>query len=80
MCVFVCVQVVFVFNADAFRWRRLPRIHDGLPVNPLPAEEPEPVVAAPAPQPQAPQPAPRQQRQRRESILEQVLRDILGGN
>jgi membrane peptidoglycan carboxypeptidase len=51
------------------------RVHDGLPVRPLPMMEPVPPKV---PEPE-PQPVPRQ-RQRRDSILEQVLRDILGGN
>ncbi|WP_305969198.1 MULTISPECIES: transglycosylase domain-containing protein [unclassified Mameliella] len=51
------------------------RVHDGLPVRPLPMMEPVPPKV---PEPE-PQPAPRQP-QRRDSILEQVLRDILGGN
>ncbi|MBY6117945.1 transglycosylase domain-containing protein [Mameliella alba] len=51
------------------------RVHDGLPVSPLPMMEPVPPKV---PEPE-PQPVPRQP-QRRDSILEQVLRDILGGN
>ncbi|MBO9468449.1 PBP1A family penicillin-binding protein [Tropicibacter sp. R15_0] len=58
-------------------WREvMTRVHQGIPAKPLPSQAP--VVQAPAPQP-APQPAPRDQR-RRDSILNQVLRDILGGN
>ncbi len=65
------------------------RVHDGLPVRPLPMQAPRQV--APEPQP-APQPQPRVQREERrnpvgraveeaaESVLQQVLRDILGGN
>ncbi|MBW4982604.1 transglycosylase domain-containing protein [Mameliella sp. CS4] len=51
------------------------RVHEGLPVRPLPMMEPVPPKV---PEPE-PQPVPRQP-QRRDSILEQVLRDILGGN
>lgn len=57
-------------------------VHDGVDPKPLPAQAPvppEPQYVEPAPQPQ-PQPVPRQQQQqRRESVLEQVLRDLLGG-
>src|SRR6056297_3558652 len=50
------------------------RVHEGLPARSLPMLEPEPpVVAQPAPAPE-----PEQQR-RRETLIEQVLRDILGG-
>ena len=51
------------------------RVHQGLPVRPLPMTEPvAPVLTQPDPVPE-----PEEQR-RRETILEQVLRDILGGN
>lgn len=49
------------------------RVEEGLPVRPLPMTEPVP----PAPEPQ---PEPEQRRRQNQSILEQVLRDILGGN
>ncbi|ETA52558.2 transglycosylase domain-containing protein [Ponticoccus alexandrii] len=55
-------------------------VHEGVDPKPLPAQappQPEPQYVEPVPQPQ-PQPVPQQQR-RRESVLEQVLRDILGG-
>ncbi|MBV7394414.1 transglycosylase domain-containing protein [Mameliella sediminis] len=48
------------------------RVHEGLPVRSLPMTEPVP------PKIIEPEPAPQQPR-RRETILEQVLRDILGG-
>lgn len=54
-------------------------VHEGTEPKPLPSQappEPEPQYVEPAPQPQ-PQPVPQQRR--RESVLEQVLRDILGG-
>jgi membrane peptidoglycan carboxypeptidase len=52
------------------------RVHQGLPVRPLPMTEPiAPVVTQP---PAPPRPEPEAQ-QRRETILEQVLRDLLGG-
>ncbi|WP_299923204.1 PBP1A family penicillin-binding protein [uncultured Pelagimonas sp.] len=66
-------------------WREvMVRVHDGLPITPLPAQAP----VAPAPEPE-PQPAPQVDNRRddsrpnkkvRDSILNQVLRDILGGN
>src|SRR6056297_1417862 len=50
------------------------RVHEGVPPKPLPMLRPAaPVVAQPAPAPE-----PEQQR-RRETLIEQVLRDILGG-
>ncbi|CUH78409.1 transglycosylase domain-containing protein [Tropicibacter naphthalenivorans] len=52
------------------------RVHDGLPVRPLPMVQPAPIqVAEPEPTP-----APVPQRRVQESVLEQVLRDIFGGN
>ncbi|SMX40630.1 transglycosylase domain-containing protein [Maliponia aquimaris] len=53
------------------------RIHEGLPPRPLPMTEPvAPVVVQPEPAP-----VPQQDRQQqRQTILEQVLRDLLGGN
>ncbi len=56
-------------------------VHEGVDPKPLPAQappQPEPQYVEPVPQPQ-PQPVPQQQQRRRESVLEQVLRDILGG-
>lgn len=56
-------------------------VHEGVDPKPLPAQappQPEPQYVEPAPQPH-PQPVPQQQQRRRESVLEQVLRDILGG-
>ncbi|MCC1491080.1 transglycosylase domain-containing protein [Cognatishimia sp. F0-27] len=60
-------------------WREvMTRVLDGLPVRPLPAEAP-PELAAPDPAPQ-PRQAPQQRdRDPAESLLNQVLRDILGG-
>ncbi|MDA7425086.1 transglycosylase domain-containing protein [Thalassococcus lentus] len=57
------------------------RVHDGLPERPLPLLEPQ----KPAPVPQ-PAPAPKQQQAPKrggavaETVLQQLLRDILGGN
>ncbi|MBT54364.1 MAG: glycosyl transferase [Mameliella sp.] len=51
-------------------------VQDGLPVQPLPMSEPVPPKV---PEPQ-PQPEPQDRRRQNQSILEQVLRDILGGN
>ena len=67
-------------------WREtMVRVHEGLPPKPLPMIVPEPprvVETQPAPQPA---PAPRQQQQPRrkdpvEGFVEQLLRDIFGGN
>ncbi|MGP6087056.1 transglycosylase domain-containing protein [Antarctobacter jejuensis] len=53
------------------------RVHEGLPAKGLPMSEPvAPVITQPAPPPVS---EPEQRRQR-QTILEQVLRDILGGN
>lgn len=51
-------------------------VEEGLPVQPLPMSEPVPPKV---PEPQ-PQPEPQDRRRQNQSILEQVLRDILGGN
>lgn len=51
-------------------------VQEGLPVQPLPMSEPVPPKV---PEPQ-PQPEPQDRRRQNQSILEQVLRDILGGN
>ncbi|MFZ7093442.1 transglycosylase domain-containing protein [Primorskyibacter sp. 2E233] len=58
------------------------RVNEGLPVTPLPAEAP--VAPAPEPDPQAVAPAPQDGRKRvrdgvAETVLQQLLRDILGG-
>ncbi|WP_323769664.1 transglycosylase domain-containing protein [Antarctobacter sp.] len=50
-------------------------VEEGLPVQPLPMSEPVPPKV---PEPQ-PQPEPEERRRQKQSILEQVLRDILGG-
>ncbi len=57
------------------------RVHDGLPARPLPMIVPAaPVQAAPQPQPQA-QPTQRQREQvKSETVLRQVLRELLGQN
>ncbi len=53
------------------------RVHEGLPATGLPMSEPvRPVMTQPDPPP-VPEP---EQRRQRQTILEQVLRDILGGN
>ena len=59
-------------------WREtMVRVHDGVPVRPLPIVPPAPKAA--------PQPQPQQQRGRdpvqdvAETVLEQVLRDLFGG-
>lgn len=57
------------------------RVHDGLPVQPLPSQAPVAVAAPQVPQPAPAQPTGGQQPKRvKESILNQVLRDLLGGN
>ena len=65
-------------------WQQvMARVHDGLPANPLPMVVPQPPqpVVQPAPQP-APQPQQRQQRREDpiEGLVNQLLRDLLGGN
>ena len=58
------------------------RVHDGLEVRPLPMLAPVAQAApepAPAPAPR-PQPAPQQRQSQAETVLEQLLRGILGGN
>ncbi|MEM6373909.1 MAG: PBP1A family penicillin-binding protein [Pseudomonadota bacterium] len=63
-------------------WREtMARVHDGVPVRPLPMQAPVGVQ----PQPQAPQPAQPQQREREvprttEGLIEMLVREILGGN
>ena len=56
------------------------RVHDGLPVRPLPSVEPAAPVRAPEPElePQAPVTGGRERVG--EGVLQQVLRDIFGGN
>lgn len=49
-------------------------VEQGLPVRPLPMTEPIP------PKVPEPEPEPEERRRQRQTILEQVLRDILGGN
>ncbi|MFZ5964325.1 transglycosylase domain-containing protein [Thalassococcus sp. BH17M4-6] len=68
-------------------WREvMVRVHDGLPARPLPMIVPQRPQPTPAPAPQAAQQQPQQpQRQRRqedpiEGFVNQLLRDILGGN
>ncbi|MGH1412094.1 MAG: transglycosylase domain-containing protein [Pelagimonas sp.] len=58
------------------------RVHEGLPVTPLPSIAPTPPAPAPKPAPQADtRPSnDRSGKKVRDSILNQVLRDILGGN
>ena len=65
-------------------WREtMVRVHEGVPPKPLPMIVPDPPrVAQPNPQPQ-PAPQPRQQPRRQdpvEGFVEQLLRDIFGGN
>ncbi|MCL3881346.1 PBP1A family penicillin-binding protein [Marivita sp. GX14005] len=55
------------------------RIHDGLPVRPLPMIAPQASRPAPAPQPAAPQRQP-QSGNPLENAVNQILRDIFGGN
>ncbi|EPX86994.1 transglycosylase domain-containing protein [Salipiger mucosus] len=61
-------------------WREtMTRVHDGLPVEALPAIAP----ARPEPEPQVSeqqqrQPAPQPERERRDGLIQQVLRDLLG--
>ncbi|SPF77513.1 Penicillin-binding protein 2D [Pseudoprimorskyibacter insulae] len=55
-------------------WREtMIRVHEGLPVNQLPKLEPVPQRQQQAPAPEQTEP------QRRENVLQQVLRDLLGG-
>jgi membrane peptidoglycan carboxypeptidase len=61
------------------------RVHDGLPVRPLPMTQPAPVqVAEPEPAPQIQQqpqgPVTGGRERVTEGVLQQVLRDIFGGN
>jgi membrane peptidoglycan carboxypeptidase len=54
-------------------WREtMVRVHEGVPVSPLPKLEPAPVRKAPTQNPAAPE-------RKRDSVLQQVLRDLLGG-
>lgn len=55
------------------------RVHAGVPARPLPVEAPEPRIVQQAPAP-APAPVLPTQQSESESLLRQVLRDILGGN
>ena len=61
------------------------RVHDGLPPRPLPMAEPDSPAPEPEPQPQQQSQPQQPQRQQRpgnpvENMLNQLLRDLLGGN
>ncbi|MEL6585940.1 MAG: transglycosylase domain-containing protein, partial [Pseudomonadota bacterium] len=60
-------------------WREtMARVHEGLPIKPLPMITPEP--PRPAPQvAQQRQPQPQRQRQREPDLAERILMDVLGG-
>ncbi len=56
------------------------RVHEGLPVRALPSIEPAPPVRAPEPEPQPQAPLTGGRERVGEGVLQQVLRDIFGGN
>ncbi|KAA8605854.1 glycosyl transferase [Salipiger aestuarii] len=64
-------------------WREtMSRVTEGLPISPLPAiapTRPEPQVVEQQPQPQQRAPDPEPERRRRDNIIQQVLKDLLGG-
>ncbi|GIT92562.1 glycosyl transferase family 51 [Jannaschia pagri] len=64
-------------------WREtMVRVHDGLPVTPLPMIDPRTEMRRPPPQVAAPRPSPQPQRQqpaREPDLAERILQDVLGG-